>query len=244
MSSIVARKLQLRDTVHRLDVVGMGCNGGMSALHTALMMAQPNRTVLMVCCEINSAIYLQDGTVQCGLVNSLFGDGAAAVVIQGESSKLSPSLRTMTPSVQLIAFESFTMPEYSDAMRFDWNAEQKKWGFFLSREIPWVVGNSIPTPVRRLLDKMQLSQADIQHWVMHSGGGAVMDAAQSSLGLNASDLRHSRSVLRDYGNISSGSFLVSLQRLLMEGTVVSGDLGLLIAMGPGATIEASICRFV
>ncbi len=54
---------------------------------------------------------------------------------------------------------------------------------------------------------------------LHTGGGAVIDSVKLSLGLEEHDVRHTRSVLRDYGNISSGSFLVSLERLLAEGAV-------------------------
>jgi len=49
--------------------------------------------------------------------------------------------------------------------------------------------------------------------------------------------------MRDYGNISSGSFLVSLERLLAEGCALAGDLGVMITMGPGAQIEAALIQF-
>ena len=50
-------------------------------------------------------------------------------------------------------------------------------------------------------------------------------------------------MLRDYGNISSGSFLVSLERLLAEGCVSAGDLGVMVTMGPGAQIETALLQF-
>jgi uncharacterized protein YpbB len=50
-------------------------------------------------------------------------------------------------------------------------------------------------------------------------------------------------VLRDYGNISSGSFLVSLERLLAEGCVSAGDRGVMVTMGPGAQIETALLEF-
>jgi alkylresorcinol/alkylpyrone synthase/polyketide synthase Type III len=78
---------------------------------------------------------------------------------------------------------------------------------------------------------------------MHTGGGAVIDSIKLGLGLGEHDVRHTRSVLRDYGNISSGSFLVSLERLLAEGSGAEGDFGMMITMGPGAQIEAALFRF-
>jgi alkylresorcinol/alkylpyrone synthase/polyketide synthase Type III len=79
--------------------------------------------------------------------------------------------------------------------------------------------------------------------VFHTGGGAVIDSIKLHLGLGERDVRHTRSVLRDYGNISSGSFLVSLERLLAEGSTSPDDFGVLVTMGPGAQIETALIQF-
>jgi 3,5-dihydroxyphenylacetyl-CoA synthase len=50
-------------------------------------------------------------------------------------------------------------------------------------------------------------------------------------------------VLRDYGNLSSGSFLFSYQRLLSEGKVARGDYGVMLTMGPGSTIESALLQW-
>ena len=71
----------------------------------------------------------------------------------------------------------------------------------------------------------------------------VIDSVKLSLGLEEHDVRHTRSVLRDYGNISSGSFLISLQRLLDEGCASGGELGVMVTMGPGAQIETALLEF-
>ena len=71
----------------------------------------------------------------------------------------------------------------------------------------------------------------------------MIDSVKLSLGLEEHDVRHTRSVLRDYGNISSGSFLFSLERLLAEGGVSPGDRGVMVTMGPGAQIETALLEF-
>jgi polyketide synthase Type III len=70
-----------------------------------------------------------------------------------------------------------------------------------------------------------------------------VDAIKYNLGLSEWDVRHTASVLRDYGNLSSGSFLFSLQRLLAEGRVERGDWGVLMTMGPGSQIETALVRW-
>ncbi len=247
LSSTIARALNLRPDLYRLDVVGMGCNAGMSALKTAQALAKEGQKGILLCCEINSAIYVRDESIRTGIVNSLFGDGAAAVVLANasliEGHQFSGARNTGGFNSEILGFESYSIPNQWGAMRFDWNQEQKKWSFGLSKEIPFVVGDHLNLPVKKLLEKNGLCTNDIQHWTLHTGGAAVIEGAKKSLGITDFDVRHTRSVLRDYGNISSGSFLVSHERLLKENVIQDQDLGVLIAMGPGATLEACLVRY-
>ena len=66
---------------------------------------------------------------------------------------------------------------------------------------------------------------------------------QYNLGLTDYDLRYSRSILRDYGNLSSASFLFSYQELAREDIAREGDWGVAIAMGPGVSIETALLRW-
>jgi 3,5-dihydroxyphenylacetyl-CoA synthase len=244
LSALFTRELGFDRGVNRADVVGMGCNAGLNGLNPVVQWVRnhPGGVGLLVCCEINSAMYVVDDTVRTGIVNSLFGDGAAAAVVTslGESANGSwPS----HPAPYVLDFQSFGIPEQWEAMRFDWNEDAGRWSFFLDRDIPYVVGFNIREPVERLLRRHGLDLSAIDHWVLHTGGGAVIESVKLSLGLDEHDVRHTRSVLRDYGNISSGSFLVSLERLLAEGSAAAGDRGVMITMGPGTQIEAALLQF-
>jgi 3,5-dihydroxyphenylacetyl-CoA synthase len=244
LSSLFSRELGFGRGLQRADVVGMGCNAGLNGLNPLVQWVRnhPGQVALMVCCEINSAIYVLDDTPRTGIVNSLFGDGAAAAVLTTEAEDGSgPAPRDPAPSV--IDFESFCIPEEWAAMRFDWNAAAGKWSFYLDRDIPYVIGFNVRKPLERLLERNELDFSAVKHWVLHTGGGAVIDSVKLSLGLEEHDVRHTRSVLRDYGNISSGSFLVSLERLMAEGCVSAGDRGVLVTMGPGAQIETALLQF-
>jgi predicted naringenin-chalcone synthase len=244
LSSLFSRELGFARNLVRADVVGMGCNAGLNGLNPLVQWAKnhPGQVALLVCCEINSAMYVLDETPRTGIVNSLFGDGAAAAVLTayaGNGAGLVPS----RPMPCVIDFESFCIPEEWAAMRFDWNAAAGKWSFYLDRDIPYVIGFNVRKPLERLLERNGLDFSAVRHWVLHTGGGAVIDSVKLSLGLEEHDVRHTRSVLRDYGNISSGSFLVSLERLLAEGCGSAGDLGVMVTMGPGAQIETALFQF-
>ena len=244
LSSLFSRELGFHRGLLRGDIVGMGCNAGLNGLNPVAQWVKnnPNGVGLLVCCEINSAIYVVDDTPRTGIVNSLFGDGAAAAVLTGYAGNDTGGFPA-GPLPYVLDFESFCIPEQWAAMRFDWNDEAGKWSFYLDRDIPYVIGFNVREPLERLLARNDLDFSAIRHWVMHTGGGAVIDSVKLSLGLEEHDVRHTRSVLRDYGNISSGSFLVSLERLLAENCASAGDLGAMVTMGPGAQIETALIEF-
>jgi polyketide synthase Type III len=244
LSALFVRELGFDQRVKRADIVGMGCNAGLNGMNPVVQWVSnhPGDVGLLVCCEINSAMYVVDDTVRTGIVNSLFGDGAAAVVLTG-SAPDAGALGSSRSTPSVIDFESYCIPDQWAAMRFDWDEDAGKWSFFLDRDIPYVVGFNIREPLERLLARHGLDISAIKHWVIHTGGGAVIESVKLSLGLDEHDVRHTRSVLREYGNISSGSFLVSLERLLAERSVDAGDLGVMITMGPGTQIETALVKF-
>jgi predicted naringenin-chalcone synthase len=220
----------------------MGCNAGLNALNPVAGWARtnPGQLAVMVCVESCSAAYVFDGTMRTSVVNSLFGDGAAAVaVVAGEVSRAALPIG----GPRLLKFASCIIPDAIDAMRYDWDAEQDRFSFFLDPHVPYVVGAHAEIVIDRLLAGTGLRRSDIAHWLVHSGGKKVIDSVMVNLGLTRHDVRHTFDVLRDYGNLSSGSFLFSYQRLLDEGVTNPGEYGVLMTMGPGSTIETALARW-
>lgn len=244
LSALIIKEAGLREDTSRLDVVGMGCNAGLNALAAVAGWStmNPGRLAVMVCAEVCSAAYVFDGTMRTSVVNSLFGDGAAALaVVAGEDR--AEADETAQPAPRILKFASHIITDASGAMRYDWDDEAGKFSFFLDRDVPYVVGANAETVIGRLLAGTGLRRSDIAHWVVHSGGKKVIDSVRVNLALTRHDLRHTSSVLRDYGNLSSGSFLFSYQRLMAEDRVRPGDHGVLMTMGPGSTIETALVRF-
>ncbi|XHM95797.1 3,5-dihydroxyphenylacetyl-CoA synthase DpgA [Peterkaempfera sp. SMS 1(5)a] len=241
LSAHLIRTLGLDLHTSRLDVVGMGCNAGLNGLNavTGWAQANPGRLAMMVCTEACSAAYVFDGTMRTSVVNSLFGDGAAAVAVRA-GDDVAPET---PPGPHVMGFESCVITEAIDAMRYDWDNEQSRFSFFLDPDVPYVVGAHAELVVDRLLESAGLRRSDIGHWLVHSGGKKVIDAVSVNLGLTRHDVRHTTGVLRDYGNLSSGSFLFSYQRLLQESVVRPGEYGVLMTMGPGSTIETALIRW-
>ena len=239
LTAHLIREMGFRKDCQRADIVGMGCNAGLNGLNPVVnwAMANPGKNALMVSMEICSAAYVFDGSMRTGIVNSLFGDGAAAVLVRADEA----DGRAFVPEV--LGFTSYIIHEALEAMRYDWDEDAHKFSFYLHPDIPYVVGANAEKPVGQLLERFGLRRRDISHWIVHSGGKKVIDAVKYNLGLTAYDVRHTTSVLYDYGNLSSGSFLFSLQRLLEEGKVRRGDYGVLMTMGPGSQIENALIRW-
>ncbi|WP_426513722.1 3,5-dihydroxyphenylacetyl-CoA synthase DpgA [Dactylosporangium sp. McL0621] len=249
LSALLIRELGLDPGCHRVDVVGMGCNAGLNALNGTANWAKsnPGRVAVMVCAEACSAAYVMDSTMRTAVVNSLFGDGAAAVAVVapavGAPADTPAGPVAVAAGPRVLGFASRIITDAFDAMRYDWDDDQHRFSFFLDPDIPYVVGANAGIVIDRLLGRAGLRRRDIGHWLVHSGGKKVIDAVRVNLALTRHDVRHTIGVLRDYGNVSSGSFLFSYQRLVREGVVAPGDLGVLMTMGPGSTIETALVQW-
>jgi alkylresorcinol/alkylpyrone synthase/polyketide synthase Type III len=242
-SALLIPQLELGRNTSRVDVVGMGCNAGLNSLNVVSGWARshPGELAVMVCIEVCSAAYVFDGTMRTSVVNSLFGDGSAAVALVAGTT---PDRHTdQGPAPRVVDFTSCIITDAIDAMRYEWDSAKNAFSFFLDPEIPYVVGRHARSTVDRLLARAGLRQDDIAHWLVHSGGKKVIDAVGVNLGLTRYDLRHTVGVLQDYGNLSSGSFLFSYDRLLAEGTIRPGEYGVFMTMGPGSTIETALVRW-
>ncbi|WP_067844063.1 3,5-dihydroxyphenylacetyl-CoA synthase DpgA [Nocardia lijiangensis] len=244
-SALLINELGLDPDTARLDVVGMGCNAGLNGLAavTNWSATHPDELALLVCSEACSAAYVFDGTMRTAVVNSLFGDGAAALAVQASGDTGAAGSVSSSPTPALLTTSSYMIRHAVGAMRYDWDEDAGKFSFYLDKEVPYEVGAHAEIVIDKLLRGTGLRRKDIAHWTVHSGGKKVIDAVKINLGLTSHDLRHTSSVMRDFGNLSSGSFLFSYQRLLEEGRVRPGDHGVLMTMGPGSQIESALLQF-
>ena len=79
----------------------------------------------------------------------------------------------------------------------------------------------------------------MEEWAVHPGGRSILDKVGSSLALRDDALDPSRTVLRDYGNMSSATVLFVLKEL-MENAETETALTCAMAFGPGLTVETAL----
>ena len=70
---------------------------------------------------------------------------------------------------------------------------------------------------------------------MHPGGRTVLDAVEEAFALPPAALAASRAVLHDYGNMSSGTVMFVLDRMMRAAT--RGQRGCAMSFGPGLVAE-------
>lgn len=236
LSSYLVEELKLSDNTRTLDIVGMGCGGALPNLETASLMAVAvQRPVLSLAVEICSATLFMGTDPALIVSNSIFGDGAAATVVDASRGEASGGL------LRLLDFESGIYPTYRSQLHY--RQEGGRLRNVLSVKVPHIGAKTAGEVLGRLLARNQLQQSDIQWWAVHAGGTAVLDQVGRGLGLSESDLQYSMAVFKRYGNMSSPTVMFALKELLEQGRPKRGDRGVLLSFGAGFTAFATLVEF-
>jgi alkylresorcinol/alkylpyrone synthase len=207
LTSYVSEQLGLRPEVPCLDLVGQGCGAALPNMRTAetILRAGVARHVLCVCVEVCSAAFYLDDDPGVLISACLFGDGASAAVVSLEPM---PNLR----QVRWLGCETVLKPVHRDELRFGMRD-----GFLfniLKPSVPKLAASTAAEVLERTLAGTGLKRNDIRAWNFHPGGRDVLHALRDQLDLSETDLKHSASVLRDFGNMSSPSVLFVLDATL------------------------------
>jgi len=226
----VARRMGFRSDVVRVPIFGLGCAGGASGLSIASRLAEsrPGTNVLLVTIELCSLALRHDELTKANIVaTSLFGDGAAAVVLRAGDGG----------ATQIEYRGEHLWPDTLGIM--GWNVDPEGFGVSFRRTIPEFVTTHLNRAVVQILARMQLTMADIARFICHPGGTKVVGALEIALALSQGTLDHERQVIADYGNMSSPTILFVLEQARMKGLPARS---LLTALGPGFTASCVALR--
>jgi alkylresorcinol/alkylpyrone synthase len=226
----VSRRMGFRSDVSRVPVFGLGCAGGVSGLSIASKLAQarPGTNVLLVALELSSlAVRLDELTKANIIAVSLFGDGAAAIVLRagdGGATRIEHTGEHLWPNTL-------------DVM--GWNIDPTGFGVILRRTVPEFVTTELKPALLKILTSMQLSLSDIDRFVCHPGGAKVINAIEAALSLDQGTLEHERQIIAEYGNMSAPTVLFILERAMAKGLPARS---LVTALGPGFTASCVTLR--
>jgi alkylresorcinol/alkylpyrone synthase len=238
------QRLPFRRDIKRMPLWGLGCAGGASAISRAMDItkAHPAATVLIVVLELCGLTFVRNDLTKSSLIaTSLFADGCAAVVVEGDDVPR----RTGQRLPRIIASQTTSLPDSLDVM--GWDIDGDGFHVVISRDIPTIVQTFMRESIDCFLQRQQLSTDDISHYVAHPGGAKVLTAYEESLSLAPDKLRHTREVLRSCGNMSACSVLFVLDRFMRELAVsesnAPSEYGLLGALGPGFSAELVLLQW-
>jgi alkylresorcinol/alkylpyrone synthase len=231
IDALLIPRLGLRPDVKRVPSFGLGCvagAAGMARVHDYLV-GHPDEVGVLLSVELCS-LTLQRGDQTMGnfVATGLFGDGAAAVVMVGENRS--------EPGPRVVDTRSTFIADSHDVI--GWNVGGTGFEIVLTAGVADVIQNSFPTEVSEFLGRNQLTIADVDTWLAHPGGPRVLEAFESSLGLERTDLQRSWDTLAQVGNLSSAAVLhVLADALTADPAPAPGSTALAFALGPGVSAE-------
>jgi predicted naringenin-chalcone synthase len=220
-------RLGLSPQIERVHVGFMGCQGALNALRVARSLVCSADARVLVCAVELCALHFQYSAETDAIVaNSLFADGAAAVVV-GATDRES-HWRLMSNGAGLI-------PDSLDAMT--WTVGNHGFTMTLSARVPSLIEEQLRSWMDGWLAQHGLRIADVGSWAIHPGGARIVSSAETALCLEPSAGAAAREVLAEHGNMSSPTVLFVLKRL-MDAAALRPCVAL--AFGPGLSIEAAL----
>ena len=228
------KTLNLPRTIDRVCINFMGCYAAFNALKTAdaFCRSNPKAKVLIVCTELCSIHFQHTPTEDNILANALFGDGAAAMLVEnsGDADKK-------------LVIENF----YNDLFLagekdMAWSIGDEGFQMKLSSYIPELIKAEIGNLTRNLLQKINKTKEDIKYFAFHPGGKRILQAIDDELKLGQKN-SWAYSVLERFGNMSSPTVVFVLKEIFESLQRPDNDEYVLsAAFGPGLTLESMLLK--
>jgi predicted naringenin-chalcone synthase len=127
-------------------------------------------------------------------------------------------------------------PDSADLMGFDLTDSGLR--IVLSKRVPGEIRAHAPEAISAFLAANGRSLEDIDHFLLHPGGRKIIEGFESAFRLGGGALDLTRTVLARHGNLSSATVLFILDDFRRRDRGRAGDLGLLVAFGPGFGCES------
>jgi alkylresorcinol/alkylpyrone synthase len=220
LDALLVERMGLRRDIQRLPIFGLGCAGGVTGLSRAadIASAKPGRKVMFLVVELCALTFRKNDISNSNIVaTALFGDGAAGAILSTDGE--GPAFG---------AAGEHTWPNSLDVMGWDMAEDGLKARF--AQSIPALVANDFRPLLDQYLARNGIALSEIDAFACHPGGAKVLDALEDALELQRGALEDSRSVLRDYGNMSAVTVLFVVERMEV---LKKSQRTLLTALGPG-----------
>jgi 3-ketoacyl-CoA synthase len=258
LASMIVNKYKMRQDIQSYNLGGMGCSAGVISIHLAkdLLSARPNSRALVVSTENITMNWYRGNERGMLISNTLFRMGGAAVMLSNRSGDETISRYELLHTVR--THRGADDKSYGSV--FQDTDKDGCLGVRLSKELMNVAGEALKrnittlgplilpwseqikyfwNAVCRKVFKMKRKpyvprfKKAIDHFAVHAGGRAVLEAITTALSLEPEDLAASKATLYKHGNTSSSSIWYELSFLEKSGSITAGHKIWQIAFGSG-----------
>lgn len=227
-------ELNLPQDTFRTALNFLGCNAVFPALKIAdsIVKSHTDAKVLIVSVELCTLHFRPKNDSDNLLSNTIFGDGAAALILVSDS--MAEELHLKGFSIR--GFLPVLLNRGKELM--GWNITSVNFEMILDSGVAEFLGEELDVLMRAVEEKLQLATHSIHHWAVHPGGKKILDTVQRGLMLKNNELKYSYEVLRQFGNMSSTTILFVLNELF-KSNPCSGETIFAMGFGPGISIETA-----
>jgi len=224
------KALCLPSDLARTHIGFMGCHAALNGLRVAksFIESDPDACVLLCAVELCSLHQQYGWNPEQIVANSLFADGAAAVVCVDESNNDTSNWRVAASGAHIV-------PDSEEAM--SWRIGDHGFEMTLSARVPDLIRQELRPWLEGWLKANSFSISQVSAWAIHPGGPRILGACADAAGLDPSLLAASRQTLATYGNMSSPTVLFILERIRSQNVHVPC---VALGFGPGLAVEATL----
>ncbi|KAF2319772.1 hypothetical protein GH714_018685 [Hevea brasiliensis] len=270
ITGMIINKFGLRSNIKSFSLSGMGCSAGILSISLAkeLLKVHKNSLALVLSMEAVTPNGYRGHTKSMLVANTIFRMGGVAILLSNKKQdeqkaryKLEHLVRTHMGADDQ-AYNSVIQQVDEDGHV----------GVSLSRSLVHAAGKALRTNIselgplvlpyteqvrygwsliRRKLFAARKDEIHVpnfkkafEHFCIHAGGRAIIDAVESNLKLQKEDGEASRMTLYRFGNTSSSSVWYELCYLEAKGKVKKGDRIWQIAFGSGFKCNSAVWKSI
>ena len=232
----IVHRLKLKSSINRTAINFMGCYGAFNAIKVAdaICKSESDAVVLIVCVEICTIHFQKNMDLDNIIANSIFADGAAAALIQ--------STPEHKKYFTLESFYNDLLPQTNEEMT--WHIGDNGFDIVLSTYVPDIIQGGIAAFIYKLLNRNDLTFADIDFFAIHPGGLKILEACETALNISKDDNKYSYQTLRHYGNMSSAYTILFVLKAIWDDINDQDHQKNIFsaAFGPGLTLESMMLK--
>jgi alkylresorcinol/alkylpyrone synthase len=231
LEAIMMNRFPFPTDLLRTPIFGLGCLGGVASLNRAheFLKSRPDKLAIVMAHEACSLTFQFNDSSMANMVgSSLFGDGAAVVLLAGENHPLYKKSGLVINETRASFY-----PNTESIM--GWEVVDTGFKIVLSGSVPDMVYNNVAQDLKNI----NYTPENFSFVISHPGGPKVLEALAKVTEKSRDDFRFSWESLFENGNMSSVSVLNVLEKNLALGKK-SGEQGLMMAMGPAFNSEMSL----